>query len=182
MSLERALAARRSVRAFSDESLDLAVLGQLMWAAQGITHATNRRTSPSAGALYPLEVYAVTDSQVLRYLPLGHRAQQWESPGARALVSSATTSREPVRAAPAAIIVAGVVTRTSAKYGSVAQRYVVLEAGHAAQNVCLQAVSLGLGSVTLGSLDPAGVSRALSAPQDEEAYYVIPVGVPAPGA
>ena len=132
-----------------------------MWAAQGITHGGNRRSAPSAGALYPLELYVVTNSQVLHYLPAGHRAELWPSSGALAALAGATPNGEVVRQAPAIFVVVGVIDRTAQKYGRNASRYVALEAGHAAQNLCLQAVGVQLGAVTIGALDENVVARAL---------------------
>ena len=74
ISLEETLAARRSVREFTEEELTLEELSQLLWAAQGVTAAWGGRTAPSAGALYPLEVYVATADGLYHYVAQGHRA------------------------------------------------------------------------------------------------------------
>lgn len=178
-SVAEALRSRRSVRAFTNTPLTRAELGELLWAAQGVTHDQVRRTAPSAGALYPLEVYAVQPAEAWHYIPQGHRVERWPSATVWPNLVAATVSHDAVRAAPAALVIAGVADRTAVKYGGDAVRYVAMEVGHAAQNVLLQAVGLGLGAVPLGALDREAVAAALTMPDGETAHYVIPVGHPA---
>lgn len=180
MSLERALAARRSVRDFTDERLTLEELAQLLWAAQGITADWGGRTAPSAGALYPLEVYAVTPGGLYHYLPDGHRADVLRADDLRRPLAAAALGQSAVAEAPAVLVIAAVFRRTEVKYGERAERYVHLEAGHAAQNVLLQAVALGLGGVPIGAFSDREVQRVLGLPADHEPLYLIPVGHPAP--
>ncbi len=59
LSLEDALVGRRSIRDFNDKPVTLDQISQLLWSAQGITSPSGKRTAPSAGALYPLEVYII---------------------------------------------------------------------------------------------------------------------------
>ena len=179
MTLVEALRSRRSVRAFTPEGLTPAELGQLLWAAQGVTHDEVRRTVPSAGALYPLEVYVVRPGEAWHYVPQGHRVERWSSSTAWPQLVAGTTSRDAIRGAPAALVIAVVADRTARKYGDEAARYVAMEAGHAAQNVLLQAVGLRLAAVPLGALDRNLVAAALAMSEDEAPYYVIPVGHPA---
>ena len=75
ISLEKAIGKRRSRRAFRPDPPPVATIGQLLWAGQGVTSPDGKRAAPSAGALYPLELYAVTSQQVMHYLPDGHRAE-----------------------------------------------------------------------------------------------------------
>lgn len=180
MSLERALAERRSVRDFTDERLTLEELAQLLWAAQGITADWGGRTAPSAGALYPLEVYAVTPGGLYHYLPDGHRADVLRADDLRRPLAAAALGQAAVAVAPAVLVIAAVFRRTEVKYGERAERYVHLEAGHAAQNVLLQAVALGLGGVPIGAFSDREVQRVLGLPADHEPLYLIPVGHPAP--
>jgi SagB-type dehydrogenase family enzyme len=177
--LEVALAGRRSVRDFTGEPLTRSELGQLMWAAQGVTHDVNRRTAPSAGALYPLELYAATPDAVMHYLPDGHQVQEWASPGGWAALLAATPSEDAVEGAGAAFVVAAAIRRTAVKYGGQARSYVDLEAGHAAQNLLLQAVALGLGAVPIGAFNEGRLARVLGLPAQERALYLVPVGRPA---
>jgi SagB-type dehydrogenase family enzyme len=176
VSLEEALNRRRSVRAFGDEPLTIEHIGQLFWAAQGLTHQQGYRTAPSAGALYPLELYAATDAGLYHYQPDGHRASFRHVDGWRVALCQAALSQEAVCQAPAVFVVAAVHERTARKYGERAERYVRLEAGHVAQNLLLQAVALDLGAVPIGAFHDDQVQAALGLPADHEPLYLIPVG------
>lgn len=176
MSLEQALARRRSHREFRPDPLPLATIGQLLWAGQGITDPTGKRTAPSAGALYPLELYVVTAAVLMHYLPRGHRVEIRGAAGGRERLSAAAYGQASVDTAPDVIVVAAVVQRTRIKYGARAQGFVDREAGHAAQNILLEATARGLASVPVGSVDPARAASALGLPPDETVLYLIPVG------
>lgn len=178
LPLDQALAARRSVRSFTAEDLAIADIGQLLWAAQGMTDAAGHRTAPSAGATYPLELDVVTARGIARYLPDGHRLVRRGSTDVRAALGRAALDQPVVGAAPLVIVVVGVVERTAGRYGARAERYVALEAGHAAQNILLEAVSLGLGAVPVGAFDDEAVRRVLSLGEGEAPLYLIPVGHP----
>jgi SagB-type dehydrogenase family enzyme len=182
--LHEVLEARRSVRSFGDRPLTLQQVSQLLWACQGITSERGFRTAPSAGALYPLELYLVAtsveglESGPYHYRPRGHQLVRLEEQVARRELASAALGQSPVAAAPVSFVLGGVVDRTAAKYGSRAQRYVRIEAGHAAQNLLLQAVSLGLGGVPTGAFHDEQVRQLLG--MEAEPLYVLPVGHPAP--
>ena len=184
-SVERALLQRRSVRDYEDASLSLAELGQLLWAAQGITQGSGLRTTPSAGALYPLEVYAVVGAVdglaagVYHYSPQEHGLTLVASGDRRAELRQAALGQAAVQDAPAVIVLAGVYERTAAKYGARAQRYVHMEVGAAAQNVALQAVPLGLGAVYIGAFGDDRISEVLRLRSDEKPLTLLPVGRPA---
>jgi SagB-type dehydrogenase family enzyme len=176
MSLEQALARRRSHREFRPDPVPLATIGQLLWAGHGITDPTGKRTAPSAGALYPLELYVVTAAVLMHYLPRGHRVEIRSIAGARERLSAAAYGQASVDTAPDIIVVAAVVQRTRVKYGARAQAFADREAGHAAQNILLEATARGLASVPVGSVDPARAASALGLPLDETVLYLIPVG------
>jgi SagB-type dehydrogenase family enzyme len=170
---------RRSVREFDPTPLALDELGQLLWAAQGMTHERGYRTAPSAGALYPLEIYVATQEAVFHYDPQGHSMTVVRRDDSRAALYDASGKQAAVRQAPAVLIVTAVYERIEAKYGPTrGPRYVHLEAGHAAQNLLLQAVALGLGAVPIGAFDDAEVQGVLGIPSDHEPLYLIPVGSP----
>jgi SagB-type dehydrogenase family enzyme len=178
VSLEEALQQRRSVRAYANEPLTLEEIGQLFWAAQGVTQERGLRTAPSAGALYPLELYAATDEGLYHYVPQGHRAQLRRVDGWRAALCQAALSQSAVCQAPVVFVVTAVYARTAGKYGERAERYVQLEAGHAAQNLLLQAVALDLAAVPVGAFSDEQVQAALGLPADHKPLYLIPVGHP----
>ena len=180
--MEGALAERRSVREYTGEGLTRAELGQLLWAAQGITGVEGGRAAPSAGAFHPLEVYvavgAVDDlpSGIYRYEPGRHGLALVADGDRRAELAGAALGQESVRDGAAVIALAAAYRRTTGKYGERGIRYVHMEAGHAAQNVCLQAVALGLGTVVVGAFDDRDVKRILNLGAKEEPLCLIPVG------
>lgn len=178
MTLDEALAARRSVREFDDRELALETIGQLLWAAQGITDASGKRTAPSAGALYPLELYVVTAAQVMHYVPDGHRIEARPSGDLRSSLQEAAGDQPSVGSAPAVFVVAAVPDRTRAKYGERTDDFVNREVGHATQNLLLEVTSRGLVAVTIGSLDAELVARQLALPADQVVLGLVPVGYP----
>ena len=176
-TLERAIADRRSVREFLDEPLTDRQLSQLLWAVQGITARDGSRSAPSAGALFPLEVYVATASGLHHYDPARHALTVVSTGDPRPALCRASLNQAAIREAPAVFVIAAVYGRTAEKYGeSRARRYVDMEIGHAAQNLLLQAVALGLGGVPIAAFHEDRVSRALSLPEEREPRYLIPVG------
>ena len=176
ISLEKAIGKRRSRRAFRPDPPPVATIGQLLWAGQGVTSPDGKRAAPSAGALYPLELYAVTAQQVMHYLPDGHRAETRAASDLRPELQAAALGQSSVGAAPVVIAVTAVPGRLSHRYGAKAGEYAQIEVGHASQNILLQAAALGLGAVPVGSLDPARVAATLALPPDQTVLYLIPVG------
>jgi SagB-type dehydrogenase family enzyme len=176
-SLEEVLAQRRSVREFSDQPLTETELGQLLWAAQGITSERGLRTAPSAGAIYPLEVYLATSDGVFQYDPQTHSLLVSSHDDARPKLYQAALKQEPIRKAPAVFILTAIYERTAKEYGTQrSTRYVHLEAGHAAQNLLLQAVALDLGAVSIGAFDDQEIRQVLGLSSDYTPLYLIPVG------
>ena len=178
-SLTSALAARRSVREFTSKGLTREELSQLLWAAQGVTSDEGKRTAPSAGATYPLEIYVVTAEGRYHYQPPGHRLTTLAEGDGRAKLSAAAHDQAAVGQAAATFVIAAVAARTERKYGDRATLYVKLDAGHAAQNLLLQAVALGLGGVPIGSFSEPSVAAALELPEEHEPLYMIAIGRPA---
>lgn len=182
ISVEEALLSRRSVRDYSGEALTLPEVSQLLWAAQGTTDATGFRTAPSAGALYPLEVYVVVGDVtdlgpgVYRYVPGDHHLVFVAANDRRAELAEAAVDQDWVEEAAVNLVVTAVPERTTSQYGDRGIRYVHMEAGHAAQNVYLQAESLGLGLTVIGAFDDDRVREIVAASPEEQPLYVIPVG------
>jgi SagB-type dehydrogenase family enzyme len=182
VALEQTLLARRSVRTFSRDPLTVDDLTQLLWAAQGITHSHGYRTAPSAGAIYPLELYVVAGHVVglptgfYRYHGREHALAPQLERDLRAELGAAALRQRPVERAPVIFLLTAVYDRMTAKYGRRGVRYVDMEAGHAAQNLCLQAVALDLKSVVIGAFQDAEVGRIAMLPADEEPLYLVPVG------
>lgn len=181
-ALEGLLAQRRSVRDFADTALGLAEAGQLLWAAQGITDPRGLRTAPSAGALYPLEVLLVAgrvdgvEPGVYRYLPASHALGAVAGSDRRAALAVAAAGQSWLADAPVVFVIAADYARTARKYGERAGRYVPLEAGHAGQNLLLQAQALGLAAVVVGAFGDAAVARVLELEEGLTPLALIAVG------
>jgi SagB-type dehydrogenase family enzyme len=184
LSIESAVLARRSVREFMPGPLTLNDVSQLLWAAQGFTRGDGLRAAPSAGALFPLEIYliagAVEDLEpgIYRYLPAGHQLELVSDDAPRQQLASAARDQEFVRDAPISIVVAAVHQRTAQRYGERAGRYIDQEVGCVAENVALQAVALNLGTVIVGAFDDARVHRIVGLSENEDPRCILPVGEP----
>lgn len=176
LSLEEVLKARRSVRVFQEKELSLKQVGQLLWAAQGITSPDGKRTAPSAGALYPLEVYYFCSQFWGRYDPEEHSLEVLGRGDKREEISRASFNQSWIAQAPGIFVIVGFVERTAVKYGERAERYVTLEAGHACQNILLEAVALGLGGTSVGAFWDDEINSILKV--QALPLYVVPVGYP----
>jgi SagB-type dehydrogenase family enzyme len=182
MSLEKALSGRRSVRSYSGRSLSLQEVSQLLWAAQGKTDRRGLRTAPSAGALYPLEVYlAVAEvsglsAGVYRYLPEEHVLSRVSDGHRSEDLRRAALNQQAIAEAAVVVVMAAVYERTMGKYGDRGIRYAAIEVGHAAQNLLLQAEALGLGAVPIGAFNDRSVGDIVGGRSEERPLYLIPVG------
>jgi SagB-type dehydrogenase family enzyme len=177
MSLNEALSRRRSVRGFEAKPLTQAQLGQLLWAAQGITEPdTGHRTAPSAMATYPLTLYVCTADGVFTYQPNGHKLLRLSAQDRRADV---TQSPRGGQSAPVSIVFTGEPGKFGTRFPDRAAAFVYLEVGHAAENLALEATALGLATVTQGGIDAAKISHALNLPEGTLIVYTMPVGYPA---
>ncbi len=179
VSLEEAIFKRHSRREFKRKDLSLEQVGQLLWAAQGITAKQggfNFRAVPSAGALYPLELYALTKNGLYHYIPEGHKLENLLDKDLRAVLARAALGQGAVAQGALDIVICAVYERVILKYGQRGTRYAHIEAGHAAQNIHLQAAALGLGSVPIGAFNDDAVKKCLLLPAACEPLYIIPVG------
>jgi SagB-type dehydrogenase family enzyme len=181
MSVEQALHQRRSIREYKqDEPLTLEEVSQLLWAAQGVTSADGLRTAPSAGALFPLEVYVVAGNVrtlqpgFYHYQSREHAIVRLTEGDKRRELCGAALDQDQLRDAPAIIVFSAVYERTMKKYLDRGKQYVHFEIGHAAQNVFLQAEALGLGTVPVGAFNDEEVKRVLGL--SEVPLYLMPVG------
>lgn len=178
VSLEEALCRRRSVREFTGRPLTEEQTGQLLWATQGITDPQGLRTAPSAGALYALEIYMSMETGLYWYIPKSHQLECKSTEDLRRALYLAASEQEAVLGGVVVFVMAAVYSRLAEKYGEERSvRYAHLEAGHAAQNLLLQAAALGLASVPVGAFRDEEVQSALSLPFEQTPVYLIPVGM-----
>ncbi len=186
MSVERAMADRRSVRDYAEGSVSLIELSQLLWAAQGKTGEDGKRTAPSAGAAYPLEIFVIVGdvrgvtAGAYRFDAGRHELIGVIEGDVRGELSEAALGQESVEQAAVVLVIAAVFSRTREKYGRRADKYVYVEVGHAAQNVYLQSVPLGLGTVMVGAFDANEVRWVIGAEREERPLAIMPVGRAAP--
>ena len=178
LSLEAAVARRRSVREFHPTELRPDQLSQLLWATQGVTAEDGKRASPSAGALYPLEVYVATREGLFHYEVERHALRRVAERDLRAAMRAVALDQSCVTSAPAVFAYTAVYARTCDEYGERGRTFVHMDAGHAAQNLLLQAEALGLAGVPVAAFDPPALADVLGAPEEEEPIYLVPIGEP----
>jgi len=184
MSVEEAIARRRSVREYINSPLKIEEVSQLLWSAQGITDVRRGfRAAPSAGATYPLEVYLVVreggveglEPGIYKYDPHRHSLMLVKPRDFSKELYSAALNQDWVLEAPINLVVTAVYERTTRRYGERGIRYVHMEVGHVGQNVYLQATALNLGTVVIGAFYDEEVKRIIGTP-DEAPLYIMPVG------
>ncbi len=188
ISIEEALRKRRSIREYSKKSLTLSEMSQLLWAAQGITgkiYGTFLRTAPSAGALYPFEIYIFVNNVddlkngIYHFSLREHSIVLIKEGDFRDKLLRASLEQEMVRDAAAVFVLSAIFDRTRSKYGERGYRYVYMEAGHISQNIYLQATSLGLGTVVVGAFADDKINELIGIDGRKEAVIAIqPVGRP----
>jgi SagB-type dehydrogenase family enzyme len=184
ISFEQALFSRRSIREYKDSPMTTEQLSQLLWSAQGITGENGElRTAPSAGALYPMEIYITVQnvkelsSGVYKYDCFAHKLLQVKLGDVSDDLADAALGQSFVKESSVNIVISAVFERTRAKYGERSDRYVYIEAGHIAQNLFLQGICLGLGVAVVGAFGDKKVHAVLGSLPEEEPIYIVTVGV-----
>jgi SagB-type dehydrogenase family enzyme len=176
MSVEEAIARRRSVRDFRPQPLGLVEVSQLLWSAQGVTSPEGLRAAPSAGARYPIEMYLVCEQGLFHYRFREHSIVKVQESDLRRPLADACHGQSFIAVAAVSIVFSAVYERTTARYGERGIRYVHMDIGHAAENVHLQAEAMGLGSVPIGAFDDAAVADVLRLPNDRQIVYIVSIG------
>jgi SagB-type dehydrogenase family enzyme len=181
-SVEKLLQQRRSVRSYKKSSLNLTEVGQLLWSAQGVSDTQGLRTAPSAGALYPLEIFVVAGDVnqlspgIYQYNPEEHSLLKTANGDLRKLLQKAALNQSSIGDAAVVFVFTAIFQRSIWKYGGRGVRYVHMEVGHAGQNLFLQAEALGLGTVVIGAFNDDEVREALSLDSDIQPLSLMPVG------
>jgi len=185
VSLEKAIRVRRTVRSFDGKTLSLHQLSQLLWSAQGITEQGGfKRAAPSAGALYPMDIYAVVgagcveglDPGVYRYEPDAHSISPGRGKDARGDVANASLRQTWMAGAPLNLVITAEYSRIMGKYGKRGIRYAMIEAGHIGQNIFLQAQVMGLAAGIVGAFEDDELIRVMGIKETHEPLLVMPVG------
>lgn len=181
VTLTQALSKRRSCSAYTDQPLTLEQVGQLCWAAQGITEPEKGlRTAPSAMTLFSIHVYVVDTKGVHEYLPKEHALKTLRTENILEQLRALPPRPANLGGAPVVMVLGLNLAPLEARVGPRAERYAFMEAGHVAQNVLLQATALGLGSVPVGGFDEAKMTELLKLPEGIRPIYLLPLGHPAP--
>ncbi len=196
VSIEEAMLNRRSVREFKSNALNLDQVSQILWAAYGVTKEVifpssmrgGYKTAPSAGATYPLEIYVIIgnvkglEKGIYKYLPEGHYLKKTYDQDVRKELAEAALDQEFIEQAPISLVYSAVYSRTTKKYKDRGrERYVCMDLGHSAQNVCLQVVSMNLGTCPVGAFEDKMVHNVIMMPDEEEPLYIMPIGYSAGG-
>ena len=185
VSLEKAIAKRRSIREYLRKPITLRDLSQVIWGAQGVTDSqSGRRAAPSGGALYPLELYVVVREGGVVSLPAGvyhyepdKHAIELVRDGDRSIeLQGAAKGQEQIGQAAMSIVITAVYERMTPKYGQRGIQYALQESGAVAENISLQATALGLGTVIMGSFDENRVGGVVGVGRDEKAICILPIG------
>jgi len=158
---------------------------QLLWAAQGVTEDSGfKRAAPSAGALYPMDVYAVLGTEgveeiqagIYHYVSAEHGLAVVSTGDRRRALAKAALSQMWMAMPPVSMVITAEYGRIAVKYGDRGVRYAMIEAGHIGQNIFLQAEALGLAAGIVGAFDDRQVTRTMGIPDSHEPLLIMPVG------
>jgi SagB-type dehydrogenase family enzyme len=180
VSVEEAIDGRSSVRAFKDKALTLSQVSQLLWAAQGARGVF--RTCPSAGATYPLHLLLCAknveglSAGVYEYISAEHALSLIYAEDVSKALARSCLGQAFIEEASVNLVLAAVFERTTSRYGRRGIMYVHIEVGHAAENVYLQAYSLGLATCAVGAFYEEEVQKVVHAPKQSIPLYIMPIG------
>lgn len=185
-SVEQALKNVRPRRSYSDDAVSLENVSQLLWAAQGVNVEWGDRTAPSSKSTYPLSLYLIAnnitnlENGLYLYIPGDRQIVHTLDPITSGNYQTAlfnNLNQNSMKNPAGVFVITGNMNKMAEAYGGVAHdREVYMEAGHAAQNIYLQAESLKLGSVALGSFDEGIIRNIINTPEEETIIYLIPFG------
>jgi len=183
---------RRSHREYIREDIPLQLLSQLLWATQGITGHEgpySLRTTPSAGALYPIETYLIIhrveglNPGVYHFDVEGYALEGLKEGFFGREIAEAALYQQMTSSAATVFVWTAVIGRSTPKYGERAFRYIYLDAGHIAQNLYLAAAALNLGCCTIGAFYDDKVNRLIGVDGKEETtVYLATIGRKPPGS
>ena len=187
VSVEEALKARRTHRSFQPRPLTLKQFSQILWGAYGVTsqrYGSFLKTAPSAGALYPLDIYGVVGQGgvetlapgIYHFRPENHAVELVKQGDLRAEVAGNALQQMWMARAPLLLVITGEYNRSSIKYGPRGVTYTHIEAGHVGQNVFLQAEAIGLKAGIVGAFNNRSVVTTMGVPPNQDPLLIMPVG------
>ena len=177
-SLEECIFERISIRNFRDKEIDLEKISQLLWSGQGKN--IYLRTIPSAGAIYPLELYVILKNKGIYHYDIKKHSLKLEREGQFSEeLAEVSWNQVFINKVPLNIVICADFSKIQRRYGPERGiRYSLIEVGHCAQNIHLQAVALGLGSVPIGAFQDEKVKKLLELPENLDPLYILPIGYP----
>jgi len=189
VTVEEALNSRRTHRSFKARSLTLKQFSQILWGAYGVTskvYGYYRKTAPSAGALYPIDIYAVVGEGgvdnlvpgVYHFRPENHSIKCIKQGDVRTGVAKHSVHQMWMATAPVMLVITGEYARCTVKYGRRGIRYTHIEAGHVGQNVFLQAEAIGLKAGIVGAFNNKQIIKIMGIPANHDPLLIMPVGFP----
>ncbi len=185
VAVEQAIKQRRTDRSFMPRMLHLDQVAKLLWSAQGVTDSSGfKRAAPSAGALYPMDIYTVVGQDsveqikagVYHYEPEKHTLSRVTTQDRRDGVAKAALSQMWMAKAPLNLVITAEYSRVAGKYGNRGLRYAMIEAGHIGQNLFLQAEALGLKAGIVGAFHDKELIDVMKTPRSHEPLLIMPVG------
>lgn len=185
VSLERTIHKRRTIRSFEGKALTLKQLSQVLWAAQGITDIGEfKRAAPSAGALYPIDIYGVVgrdcieklDAGVYLYEPASHTISLVKEGDFRRDIAIASLGQMWMAHAPLTLVITAEYSRITVKYRQRGIRYAIMEAGHIGQNIFLQSQAMGLEAGIVGAFEDQEVIQVMGSKKTHKPLLLMPVG------
>jgi SagB-type dehydrogenase family enzyme len=191
VSFSDVITRRRSASAFKADAMPLENLAAILRSAYGVTSRfevepgiyQTLRTVPSAGALFPLEVYCLAFNidglppAVYHYDPTRDVLERTRNGDVRSELAESMPMAQLVASCPVALVVTAMLWRSRFKYGQRGYRFALLEAGHLAQNVLLASEALDLGSVPVGGFYDHKLATLVAIDGvNEVPLYVLPIG------
>ena len=188
MNLETSIRKRKSVRSFSDRGFTLEQLARILLTADGLTQKRSgfhRRSAPSGGALYPLEIYVVV--QNVESLKPGLYHFQVRDSSLELMregdfgneIHEAANHQDAVGDSPVTLVITSRFDRITQKYADRGYRYAYIEAGAVCQNVYLQATALKMGTVAVGAFNDDATNKLIEVDGvHEAALLIMPIGFP----
>jgi SagB-type dehydrogenase family enzyme len=187
VTVEEALRARRTHRSFVSRGLTLKQFSQILWGAYGVTakeYGYFLKTAPSAGALYPIDIYAVLGGAgvetlapgVYHFRPENHSVRLIKEGDLRVQLARDSVHQMWMAESPLMLVITGEYERSSVKYGRRGKTYTHIEAGHVGQNIFLQAEAIGLKAGIVGAFDNKRIIKTMGLPARHDPLLLMPVG------
>lgn len=187
-SIEAVLKNRKTRLDFTDGTLSLKQISQLLWAAQGINVDWGDRTAPSAKSTYPLTVFLIAnkvdglDAGEYQYIP-GDRTPVHQLKPIKKVEMGETLfdllNQSSFNRIPAVIVITGNMSKMAEAYGGIPHdKEVYLEAGYAAQNIALEAESLKLGTNVNTNFDELKIKELITVSSSDTIISLMPIGIP----